>query len=192
MREKSEVEKKRSSSFDFAIRKKILPKSKRSQEIFGISFGMIFSIFLIIFFIIIAFIVIKEFLYAQDCAEIGIFVDNLKTDVKKTWNSPIDSHTFSGNLPSEIKYVCFSDVSLPFKGEFQEIGDELGLYEGKNANLFFYPTGKSCELPYHNIPNIDIEKIIIRENPNCIEVKKGKIEIKIAKDLNDKFVNILI
>ena len=164
---------------------------KRGQEVLGISFGMIFSIFLIIFFILIAFIVIKEFLHARDCAEIAFFIDKFEIDVKKTWNSQIDSHTFSSNLPSGIKYVCFSDVSIPFKGEFQEIGNDLGLYKGKNANLFFYPTGKSCELPYHNIPNLDIENIISRENPNCIEVKKGRIEIKIEKDLNDKFVNVV-
>jgi|TARA_Y100000310_G_scaffold328329_1_gene396300 hypothetical protein len=163
---------------------------KKGQEVLGMGFGMIFSIMLIVFFVLIAFIVIKEFLGARDCASVGIFVDKFKTDVKKTWNSQIDSHVFPGVLPSGIDYVCFGDVSLPFKGDYLGFGDELGLYEGKEANMFFYPTGKSCQLPFHNVPQIDIERIIRNQNPYCIEVDNGIVKIQIEKDLNDMFVNV--
>jgi len=65
----SRFNKSRSSRFRFDILHYILPKQKRSQQILGLSFGMIFSIFLIIFFIMIAFIVIKQFLGVQDCTK---------------------------------------------------------------------------------------------------------------------------
>ncbi|MAG02683.1 hypothetical protein CMI42_05075 [Candidatus Pacearchaeota archaeon] len=184
--------KKGNSRSDSVVCLKIFPESKRSQQILGLSFGMIFSILLIVFFIIISFIVIKQFLHAQGCAEVGIFVDKFKLDVKKTWNSQIDSHTFKGILPSGIEYVCFADLSVDAQGGFEEIGYDLGLYGGKNANMFFHPTGKACEIPYHNVPNLNIERIIDKRNPNCIEVDGGKVEIKVEKKLSDKFVNIVI
>ena len=78
----------------------------------------------------------------------GIFIDGLKADVKKIWNAQIDSHTFNGLLPSKIKYVCFADLSKPLGGEFKDIGNDLAFYEGRNAQLFFYPTGSACEMPF--------------------------------------------
>ena len=154
------------------------------------SFGFIFSILLIVFFIAIAFIVIKQFLHTGDCARVGIFVEKFKSDVQKSWNSQIDSHVFIGILPSGIDYVCFADLSIPFKGEFSDFEDELGLYEGKEANLYLYPTGKSCELPYHTIPHLDIENIIARKNPHCISVIDGKVSLLVSKELNDRLVRI--
>ncbi|MEN9626598.1 MAG: hypothetical protein RL557_926, partial [archaeon] len=160
------------------------------QQILGMSFGVIFSIFLIIFFIIIAFIVIKNFLGVQDCTKLGIFLDKLKADVKKTWNSQIDSHTFRGDLPSRIQYVCFADLSKPMKGDFRNMSNTLSLYEGKGFNLFFYPFSDACEMPAHTIPHIDIEGATTDENPLCIPVRKGTVLITIEKDLNDPLVTI--
>lgn len=163
---------------------------KSAQQILGLSFGVIFSILLIIFFIIIAFIVIKNFLDVQGCAKIEIFVNDLKTDVKRTWNSGYDSHSFQGLLPSKIDYVCFADFSSDNRGGNMEIWDEITLYESKNSNMFLYPTGKACEVPNHDIPHIDLEEITKDKNPYCIPVNKGKIVIKIEKGLNERFVKV--
>ena len=167
-------------------------KSKKGQETLGISFGVIFSIILIIFFIVIAFIVIKSFLRTQDCAQIGIFIDKFEADVKRTWNSQFDTHTFKGNLPGSIDYVCFANLTRDVRGEYEQIGFDIGLFEGKEANTFFYPIGKTCEIPYKNIPHLDIEKIAGLKNPNCIPVQSGRIDIVLRKDLNDRFVDIEI
>ena len=172
------------------MQKSVRELHKRGQQILGLSFGVIFSIFLIIFFILIAFIVIKEFLNAKDCTLIGIFLDNFKADIKKSWNSQIDSHTFRGNLPSQIKYVCFIDLLKPMKGNFADIGQSLTVYGGKEVNAFFYPTEKACEIPVHNIDHIDIETITRSQNPYCIDVVKGTILIDVEKDLNDPLVKI--
>ncbi len=167
-------------------------KNKKGQQILGLSFGVIFSIILIVFFIFIAIIVINSFLKAQGCAKVGLFIDDLEADVKKSWNSQTDSHVFKGLLPSGIMYVCFADLSKSFIGNINndEIWRSISLYEGKNANMFFYPTGESCEMPYKNIEHLDIEDITMFENPYCIAVDRGRINIKVGKKLNNRFVGI--
>ena len=165
-------------------------KSKKGQQALGMSFGMIFSIILIVFFIAIAGIVIKSFLSAQDCARMGIFIDRLEKDVDKSWNSPSDSHVFKGDLPSKIDYVCFGNLSADINGDFDTIGYDLGLFRGKKATIFFYPTGNACEIPFYNLKHIDVEKITSRKNPNCFETQKGKVSFKLEKGFNDRFVNI--
>jgi len=165
-------------------------KNKRGQGIFGISFGTIFSVILIVFFIVIAFIVIKSFLNTQKCAKIGIFIDNFENDVKDAWNSQSSSFESSGNLPSNIDYVCFANLSENFNGDNFDIENEIGLYQGQNANLFFYPNKNTCNMPYHYIEHLDIGKITALKNPYCIAVKKGQIKIQIEKGFNDALVSL--
>ena len=169
---------------------KIVPNCKRSQQILGISFGVIFSLILIVFFIAIAFIVIKHFLTLQNCTELGIFVDNFKADVQKSWSSPIDSHVFPGNLPSSIEYVCFADFSRSLKGKNSDIGNELSLFEGKNAQLFFYPSSKACDMPYHPIAHLNMDVILLKDNPYCIPVTDGSVKILIKKDSGEALVTV--
>lgn len=171
---------------------RLWPKSKRSQETLGIGFGVIFSIILIVFFIIVAGIVIKSFLDTQKCAELGIFVDRFEGDVKKTWNSQSFRGQFKGNLPGAIDYVCFANLSNSITGEFEIQGYDLGLYEGKIANTFFYPTNKACEMPYVQIDHLDVDRITEVDNPNCVPVVDGKIIIDIEKGLNDRLVNVIV
>ncbi len=163
---------------------------KKAQQILGLSFGVIFSIILIVFFIAIVGIVIKSFLQTGDCAKLGIFTDSFKSDVRKSWNSQYDKHAFNGRLPSGIDYICFANLSAPVKGGFEDIGYDLGLFVGRRANTFFYPTTKACENPYNQIDHLDIEGMTKRNNPNCISVVRGKVELQVEKELNDRFVNV--
>ena len=173
------------------IKKSRLPKSKRSQQILGLSFGVIFSIILIIFFILITFIVIKSFLSTKSCAQLGIFKSKLENEVKNSWNSQYVSSKFKGVLPSKVKKVCFSDLSSQFKGVNRDIGEEFSVYEGNNKNMFFYPIESACEIPAHNIPHINLDLLTINENPYCINVENGIIEIQIEKKINDRLVSLL-
>mgnify|MGYP001406524107 CR=1 FL=1 len=168
-------------------------KSKKSQSAFGMSFGMIFSIILIIFFIVVAFIAIRAFLNAKKCAQVGIFVDEFQTEVDKTWNSQSSSFEFRGRLPTKIEYVCFADLdeSITATRDIKYIGDELGVYQGNIANMFFYPTNYACNMVYHEIDHLDINNIILeKNNPYCIVVNAGNIDIQIEKDFNEKLVSI--
>jgi len=166
-------------------------KSRKAQgQIMGLSFGMIFSLLLIVFFIVVAFFVIKEFLVVEDCAKVGIFIDKLESDVKKAWNSQYVSHDFQGVLTSKIKAVCFADLSSGLKGPVVEIGEEIKIYKSKEANMFFYPIKKSCDMPYHLIEHLDIDEITSNENPYCIPVVKGGTRFKIIKDLGEGLVRV--
>ncbi len=163
--------------------------NKNAQQILGLSFGVIFSIILIVFFIVVAGIVINSFLKVQNCARLGIFIKGFGSDIKNSWNSEYTEHEFKGNLPSSIDYVCFANLTESFSGEFKEIGRELSLFEGKKANMFFYPASKACEMPYHYINHLDSD-IVKTKNPNCFPVYKGEINLKIKKGLSDRFVGV--
>jgi hypothetical protein len=164
-------------------------KNKRGQTIFGVSFGVIFSVILIMFFIVVTFIVIRAFINSGNCTKIGLFVDDFKESIRDAWNSQSSSFEFSRNLPTNIEYVCFANLSTNFNGN-ENINEEIGRYEGKNANLFFYPRGKACDMPYHNIDYLDIEKITSSKNPYCVAVNKGKFSIQIEKGFNNNLVEV--
>jgi len=165
-------------------------KNKRAQQVLGLSFSMIFSIILIIFFIVVAFIAINAFLGTKRCAQIGIFVEEFEKDVKKAWNSQKFDDEFQGILPSSIEYVCFANLSRSFRGENKKLGENFDVYEGLGGNLFLYPKEKACEMPYHKIKHLDMESIIEKENPYCIPVEGGKINIQVEKGFNDRLVKV--
>jgi len=163
---------------------------KKSQQSIGMSFSTIFSIFLIIFFVFIAFLVIKYFLGFQKCTQISLFVNDLQNEIDSAWNSEKSEFNFNTNLPSNIKQVCFANLSNPKSNSNQEIYQDMIFYKETNANLFFYPSINACDIPYHNIKNINLEEITKNQNPYCIEVVKGKILLKIQKDRGDYLVKI--
>ncbi|MBI2044461.1 hypothetical protein HYT23_00220 [Candidatus Pacearchaeota archaeon] len=103
-----------------------------------LSFGMIFSIILIIFFLAFAFFGIKIFLGASDNARNAQFVKNLQNDIDDLWKSPQGSQEKVYDVSSKIEEICF-------------IEDD---YE----NIVFLPP-ESEELPPIIIKNIDIGNI---------------------------------
>ena len=163
---------------------------KKGQVAFGMSFSMIFSILLIIFFIIVAFIAIRAFLRTKDCAQIGIFYEDFETEVKRAWNSQKASFDFKGGLPSKLQYVCFANLSRNAKGEYEDIGRDIGVYQGLGANTFLYPKEKACDMAYKNVKHLDVESITKTVNPYCIPIREGRIDIKIEKRFNEGLVRI--
>lgn len=155
-----------------------LLKSKRSQGVFGISFGMIFSILLMVFFLVAAFMAVRFFLNYKKQAEIGLFIDELQNEIDKAWNSPSSSTTFESNLPSGIEYVCFINMSAPPSSD--TIGNQIyndvrfGSYDN---NFVFYPIKSAGSLSH-----IVLEHFKMREeNPYCIGVQGNTVNIKIEK-----------
>ena len=137
---------------------------KRGQM--KISFGMIFSIILIIIFVSFAFFAVKKFMGIQDAMKIGQFEDRLQSDIDKLWRGSQGSQEVEYFLPSKIESVCFVDddyENLVFHSE--------SFIEGKK------------------IDNIDIEKIT-EEGDFCIDVIKGKIKMTIKKDYGEALVII--
>jgi len=156
-----------------------------------ISFGMIFSIILIVIFIAFAFYGISKFLDYQKTIQIGQFTTYFQEDIDKMWRGSQGAVTAGPyTLPSKIEYVCFADFSKSSLGLNKEFYHDFQLVSsGGEKNMFFYPKeaseGRSFKINHLNIQNITKD-----ENPYCIETIKGKIEINIKKDLGENLVTI--
>lgn len=153
-------------------------------------FGMIFSILLMIFFIIVAFIVIRSFLQSRDCTQIAIFINDLQTEVDKAWNSQSSDFPFERIIPSSLQYVCFADLGKSITGEFKDIGDDISIYKDYSSNMYLYPKEKACKLSRISMKHMDIEGMIIKNNPHCIKISNGRIKMKVVKDFKDRLVRV--
>ncbi len=168
--------------------KKICPKSKRSQM--KLSFGMIFSIILIIIFLAFAFYAMQKFLEMQRDIQIGQFIEDLQADIDKMWQGLQGSQEVPYILPKKIKFVCFVDYNSNSRGEKANLYNQLKqVYQGYE-NLFFYPVGSAEGLNSFELKHIDLIKITEKENPFCIENKEGRIKMIIKKGFYDNLVCI--
>jgi len=135
-----------------------------------ISFGMIFSIILIIFFIAFAIYGITKFLEVNKLAQIEKFKSDFQADINSMWKSTQGSQNVEYLLPKKISQVCFTDT------EFE--------------NMYFIPSDYDGAI----LENIDITKIIKNSTSNpkklCIESSNGKISMTIKKDYNENLVTI--
>ncbi|MCX6746918.1 MAG: hypothetical protein NTU63_02165 [Candidatus Pacearchaeota archaeon] len=138
---------------------------KRGQ--FDLSFGMIFSIFLIVVFIAFAVYAIIKFLEFQDTIKIEKFVDDLRQNIDAMWKGDQGSQKVEYSLPTKIEEVCFVD-------------DE---YENLIFNSKQIIQGKDIE-------NINTESMTSKENPYCIENVKGKVKMTIVKNYGETLVRI--
>ncbi len=143
---------------------------KRSQM--QLSFGMIFSIFLIIIFLVVSFYAIRKFLSFQETIKIEKFFNDLQSDVDKIWKSAQASQKEEYFLPKKIEAVCFTDRE----------DEEEGGY-----NLYFRSERIIRE---EKIENIDINEIIKDENPFCIKNENGKIKMRLVKNFGESLVTI--
>src|SRR6056297_2746926 len=142
---------------------------KRGQM--KMSFGMIFSIILIIAFLAFAFYAIRNFLGMQQEVQINQLKENLQNDVDRLWKSTSGSNPVEYPLPSRIEEVCF-------------YLDETG-----NYNMLLQEEKIFTE---HNIKNIDIIETVGEEEEICKEVVDGKISFKLEKDSSNPLVRIVM
>ncbi len=171
------------------MKKSVKAHTKRGQ--LKLSFGMIFSIILIVIFLVFAFYAIKTFLGISDSAKTARFVNDLQADIDRVWKSAQSSQEQEYFLPSKIEYVCFVDfsVSNEKKGSKSHFYDELKRNYFGSENMVFYPFGSS-ELGSREIKNIDLIEITRYENPFCIQNTNGKAELTLVKEFDDALVTI--
>lgn len=139
---------------------------KRGQM--KLSFGMIFSIILIVIFIAFGFYGIMKFLEIQESVKIAQFTDDLQTDINKMWNSQ-GTRIVDYQLPQKIKAVCFKD-------------DE---YEDENME---FESDKF--VGGQKINHLDIEKTLNGKEKICFENIKGKVFFTIEKEYGESLVVI--
>jgi len=167
------------------MKKRGWPKSGQLK----ISFGMIFSVIMIIIFLIFGFYAIRTFLGIQEKATVGLFLDDLRGDVNSVWQSTEGSQEKEYNLPKKISYLCFIDGDISQSGEHKDFFDDLKITLLDDNNIAFYPVGSSG-IESAEIRNIDIGKITQNENPFCIENKGGKVKLTLIKETGDSQVKI--
>ena len=161
---------------------KELKMNERGQ--LQISFGMIFSIIIIIATMAVAFYVITYFLDLSNCTKVGAFWDSLDKEVEKAWNSDITQSTFSKELPGGITNVCFGNFTMPYSREDQTRFDELGRYYQTGRNAWLYPPGKACEIPYFELRHATTDRFF------CVQVKDGKASVRLSKTSFDPLVKL--
>ncbi len=149
----------------FSIRS---PKRGQTRGAMELSFGMLFSIILIIIFIAFAIYGIGKFLNLQKNIQTKTFVNDLQFDIDKLWNSQ-GSQPVEYSLPASVEKVCFSefekDINLEIRGE-KLIGD----YNVKHAKI-----------------SDDFSK---GKGGNCISVENRKIKLQLEKDSGEALVRI--
>lgn len=164
-------------------------KSKRSQGgVFGLSFGMIFSIILMAIFVVVAFIGIRYFLDFKTCSDVGFFFSELQNKIDVAWHADSYIGYYNATLPSGVQYVCFMDLKSPSKNantiEESIYEDTLHNEYKSDLNTYLYAPGKNFCVNSKTTKNIDLTA----KNPICIPVIKNKISIKIERKFDSPLV----
>ncbi len=165
-------------------------KAKRGQGQMHLSFGMIFSIILIIIFIIFAFYAIKKLLDLQKNVTAKQFAKNLETDINKIWQGSGGSQEVTYNIPSEINYVCFVDYSAAKKGNMQNLYITLKKAYTGDENAFFYPLGTAKGSDSIEVIHLNLGEITSINNPFCIINNNGKVKMILTKNYGEALVTI--
>jgi hypothetical protein len=163
-------------------------KQKRGQM--KLSFGMIFSIILIVLFLAVAFFAISKFFDIQNSITIGKFADEFQNDIDKIWKSQQGSQPKEYSLPKGVISVCFVDYATQSKGERTHIYEGLRQAYFENENMIFYPVGSGQGLDAKEIKHINLEEITESENPFCIDNLNGKMNVILKKDFGETLVVI--
>jgi hypothetical protein len=151
---------------------------KRGQS--QISFGMIFSILLIIFFIAFAIYGIVKFLEVQRLAQVGKFKIDFQADITTMSQSTQGSQPETYYPPKKIKQVCFATRTNP--------------RTGKDENMYFMPDDAS-QYDGDMLNNLNIAKTTAGSTsvPKklCIDVINGKVSLTLKKEYNENSVTII-
>jgi len=154
-----------------------------------ISFGMIFSIILIMVFISAVIYVIIYFLNFSERVKIEQFEEGLQESVDNIWKSVQGSKSVKLALPKEIEKVCFIDSSSNAVGKDRELYNDFVFFI-TNENLIYYPEGSSQGKEGTEIKHLNISRITQKRNPYCIEGKKGDFSFIVKMDYSENLVRI--
>lgn len=156
-----------------------------------ISFGMIFSIIIIIALIGVAVYAITNFLGFSRSAEAGLFYEKFQSSVDDIWSSSITNRVISFSLPSNINFVCFGSIAdNGYSGRYVSIFSNLRQassgFQQQNSNVFLYPAERAKEFAFKKIDHIDTSSLGF----DCFEVKSGKVNIRLSKGEFESLVKV--
>ena len=152
---------------------------------FQISFGMLFSIIIIIFTIAIAVYAINYFLKLKSCTELVGFYDSLKENVDRVYASNFAEQTLKLSVPGETLEVCFGNISEA-KTRYPDEYKELERLSTRGYNVYLYPSVKKCS---QTQPGIKIDRVYV-DKFFCQDIMSNKLDIKLIKEFNEPKVRI--
>lgn len=140
---------------------------KNKQAQMKISFGMIFSIILIIIFIAFAVWGIGKFLGWSQAGQLKQFSNNLQNDINDLWQGSGGSQEVEYIVSSKTSGICF--IKDDYENMYIQIGDKK---------------------QFENIEHIDLEKTLRTDNKLCIPTENGRIYMTLEKKYGDALVTI--
>ncbi len=146
-----------------------------------LSFGMIFTIIVVIAIIGAAIYVIMFFLGLQECTEEGLFYSDLQSEVDTLWRSDFGTDTFEAVVPPDVTTVCVGDLNSPGSGEEY---DKLYIYRNSGSNVFLYPTDVACNAGHTRIEHVQNEPF------ECYPVTNRRVRLGLSKGPTDALVSI--
>jgi hypothetical protein len=164
-----------------------LCNSKRAQM--KLSFGMIFSIILILAFLAFSVYAIQKFLGIQRSIQIGAFGEDLQNDIDTMWRGSQGSEVEEYNLPGKIEKVCFMDVDKTAKGPDGLLYGDLKMAYFGSENMMFYPFGSGEGMDGKEIAHINLDKTTADYNPLCFD-NDDKVRITLSMSPGDALVTI--
>jgi hypothetical protein len=138
-----------------------------------LSFGMLFSILVIIVFIIFAFLGIKRFVSVHEDLACRKLVDDLKVDIDKMWKSSKGSLNVSYSVPKKVDAICFGEKNTEYEDDFY--------------NVYFLPEER---FPGGVLEHVDLVKSLGNKERLCIPAKDRKVSFVIDKDYKEILVTI--
>ncbi|MDP4039905.1 MAG: hypothetical protein Q8P57_04995 [Candidatus Pacearchaeota archaeon] len=163
------------------------------RGVLSLSFGMIFSIIMIIAIVGVASYIIISFIGLGSDTEVVLFHQEFQETIDEIWGSAITNKVFSFNLPGNIELVCFGDLKgstyeLQYKEEYDEFKEFSSNFEKENTNRFIYPMKFAGDFAFSEVDRISLTGL--GSDFECFEVKSGKIEVRLEKGDFDSSVRI--
>ena len=157
-----------------------------------ISFGMIFSVIIIIALIGVAVYGITIFLQVGKSAEIGLFYKDFQNSVNEIWSSATTNRVINFSVPSSIKFVCFGSIENNIDAgryslQFQELRQFSSGFQQQSTNTFLYPPQKAGDLAFKKIDKIDTSPL---GSFDCFEARNRKVSIKLSKGEFESLVKV--
>lgn len=164
-----------------------MKRGKRGQTIFGMSFGVIFSIILIIAIVFVSFFAIKKFLDLNECAQAGLYFDDFQKEVSRAWTSDKYSDTFEAAPPSGTEYVCFGNLTILSTGGSADLQQNLNdLRLDKGDNIFLFPPENNCGIDTHFVEHARV----INDRFFCVEVVEKVAKVRMKIDTGESLVTL--
>ncbi len=155
-----------------------------------ISFGMIFSIIVMIAIIGVAVYAITAFLQIGKVTEMSLFYQRFQENVDGAWSSATTNKVVSLSIPKQISFVCFGSLNSAFPAKYQDEFNSLREYSSafqqQNTNTFLYPPKNAGKFAFKKVEKIDTSSLVF----DCFEVKNGIVKIRLSKSEFDSLVKV--